>query len=89
MALDRHPVIRLIQRLCQGIQDEIGALGNTHFGQNCHLVAEGRIHVEQTPILGNGSLEAMAPLRIRNVDFWPRWSEKSTVMIPMLSNDNR
>ena len=49
----------VVKLLAQCIEDEIGALGNTDLGQDCRLVAEGGIYVQQTLILGNGSIEAM------------------------------
>jgi len=78
-----------MQLLCQCFQNEIGALGNADFGQDCYLVAEGGIHVEQPLVLGNGSIETMTPLRIGHVDFWPRRSKKNAVMITMRLSDSR
>jgi hypothetical protein len=65
------------------MQDEISALRHTVLRQDRHLVAEGRIEVEQTLILGYGRVETMASLRVGNIDFGPRRCKKYFVMITM------
>ena len=71
----------------QCLQDEVCALGNTDLWQDCHFVTEGRIHVEETTMLGNRSIEAMAPLSIGYVDFRPRWNQKNAAVVTMRSSD--
>jgi hypothetical protein len=56
----------------QGVQDEIGARRHTDLRQDDHLVAEGRVKLEQTLILGYRRTETMASLSVVNEDFGPR-----------------
>ena len=80
------PSCRRAERLLrQGMKDEISALGHTDLGQDRHLVAEGRIELEQTLILGYGRIETVASLGVGNIDFGPRRRKKYLVMITMRS----
>src|SRR5215472_3298390 len=77
------PVTRLVERRRQFTEHEACTLGNTELGQDYHLIAKGRIHLEQTFVLGRGSIEAMTSLGIGYVDFRPGWTKKNAVMVTM------
>jgi hypothetical protein len=65
----------------QRVQDELDSLGYAALWQNCHLVAERRICVDQALIFGDASVEAVTPFAVRHIDFQPGRSQESASVI--------
>src|ERR1700721_2467130 len=62
---------------------------HTDLRQDRHIIAERGIQVEQTLILINSLIEAMTPLSISHINFWPRGGEKNSPVIAMRLAEGR
>src|SRR6516225_2357623 len=75
--------------ILQHRENEIGSLGDTHLGQERHLIAECRNDVAQMLVFGNRLFEAVTPFVVGDMDFRPRRRQKHAPVIAMRRAERR
>ena len=67
----------------QGAQDKLGTFSHADLWKHRHLVAEGRIGGDETPILDNSRVKAVMPFAVGHIDFGPGRSQKYAMVVAM------